>query len=365
MDEFCNFIKCLFPFIWLAIIFGAAYTSYQDDQNKKTAWKELARANNLTLVPGNRLDGGAYVYGVYRGYHLKLETVNQNKQTYTRITLSLVSRNRNGKQQDCKLPDAPIKESDVTNLLTPTGLPAFLHGQFKPTTNGRTISYEETGIESNIIYLKSIFDLLVNMIEGYPQVLALGGEAVPALQQIAASRHTLKSVATQLLHDIGRETGFRLSSRVKNLFCPNCLTCFGTHEIHLSWWQSITYYGCRICGQSRGFLNGRLVAVLNSQMETEKFKQNGVLRVNWLAQRKLFDFDEVEIVQATDEDVERFAVQVGNDTDPVRKPRYQEMRCVVSSECRLSENTRRILARMFGAVEVGEVGSILAKRLEH
>ena len=66
-------------------------------------------------------------------------------------------------------------------------------------------------------------------------------------------------------------------------------------------------------------------------------------------------FDEVEIVQATDEDVERFAVQVGNDTDPKRKPRYQEMRCVVSPECRLSENSMRILERMFGAVEVGEL----------
>jgi hypothetical protein len=89
-------------------------------------------------------------------------------------------------------------------------------------------------------------------------------------------------------------------------------------------------------------------------MDTEKFKQNGVLRVNWLTHRKLFDFDEVEIAQATDEDVERFAVQVGNDTDPKRKPRYQKMRCVVSSECHLSENTLRILERMFGVVAVRE-----------
>jgi hypothetical protein len=74
--------------------------------------------------------------------------------------------------------------------------------------------------------------------------------------------------------------------------------------------------------------------------------------VNWLTHRKLFDFDEVEIAQTTDEDVERFAVQVGNDTDPKRKPRYQKMRCVVSSECQLSENTMRILERMFGTVAV-------------
>lgn len=49
---------------------------------------------------------------------------------------------------------------------------------------------------------------------------------------------------------------------------------------------------------------------------------------------------------------ERFAVQVGNDTDPVRRPTYAQMRCLVSPECGLSENTMRILQRTFGRVEM-------------
>jgi hypothetical protein len=64
----------------------------------------------------------------------------------------------------------------------------------------------------------------------------------------------------------------------------------------------------------------------------------------------LFDCDWVEINQATDEDIERFAVQLGNDTDPLRRPRYREMRCLVGPECHLSENTLRILKNMFGQV---------------
>jgi len=48
--------------------------------------------------------------------------------------------------------------------------------------------------------------------------------------------------------------------------------------------------------------------------------------------------------------VERFAVQVGNDTDPFRRPRYRQMRCVVKPECNLSENTLRILDSVFGQV---------------
>ena len=65
----------------------------------------------------------------------------------------------------------------------------------------------------------------------------------------------------------------------------------------------------------------------------------------------MFDFDRVEIVQATNEEVERFVMRVGNDTDSFRKPRYEEMRCIVDSECQLSKNTFRILEHMFGRVE--------------
>ncbi len=76
--------------------------------------------------------------------------------------------------------------------------------------------------------------------------------------------------------------------------------------------------------------------------------QKGTLRVNWLIRRGLFDFDRVEIIQAADEEVERFAVQVGNNTDPVQKAAYPRMSCSIAADCNLSENNRRILARLFG-----------------
>jgi len=55
-------------------------------------------------------------------------------------------------------------------------------------------------------------------------------------------------------------------------------------------------------------------------------------------------------VQASDEEVERFAVQVGNDTDPLRRSRYKWMHCVVGPDCHLSENTLRILGSIFAEV---------------
>jgi hypothetical protein len=72
--------------------------------------------------------------------------------------------------------------------------------------------------------------------------------------------------------------------------------------------------------------------------------------VNWLARSQPFDFDQVEIGQVSDEEVERFAVQVGNDTDPWRRARYQEIGCILLPESNLSENTLRILRSRFGEV---------------
>ncbi len=74
------------------------------------------------------------------------------------------------------------------------------------------------------------------------------------------------------------------------------------------------------------------------------------LYVNWLQIRKPFDFDSVQIINATDRDVEQFCIQVGNDTDEIRQPRYKQMECVV--KCKLDQNTVRILENTFGKVKI-------------
>jgi hypothetical protein len=81
-------------------------------------------------------------------------------------------------------------------------------------------------------------------------------------------------------------------------------------------------------------------------------QQDQIVRVNWLSRRDLFDFDQIEIINASDEEVERFAIQVGNDTHPLRQPRYKEMDCLVAKDCRLSQNSLRVLQRTFGQVTV-------------
>ena len=184
-------------------------------------------------------------------------------------------------------------------------------------------------------------------------LLALGGEVTEVLREIAADPFgSLQPTAVWLLAGIQQETTHRLALRTRAVLCPRCWARFSLHTINLPWGGlAFTYYGCRVCRQSREVLDwSQVIAVLDAGWTETHRHQSGVLRVNWLTQRRMVDFDSVEIVQASDEQVERMAMQVGNDTDPLRRLSYSRMRCRVASPCQLSENTRRILGRTFGQV---------------
>jgi len=139
--------------------------------------------------------------------------------------------------------------------------------------------------------------------------------------------------------------------------CADCFMDCTSHTAKIDWANPITYYGCRHCHQSQHVVErgAGVVAVLDEAMTKPVTSAEGHLRVNWLQHRRLFDFDAIEIGQASDENVERFAVQIGNDTDPARRSRYQTMRCYLAPPIRLSDNTRRILQRTFGEVQAEAV----------
>ncbi len=192
-------------------------------------------------------------------------------------------------------------------------------------------------------------------------LIALGGKAVQPLQSLVEDQtDSLGRLAVTVLKEIGFETTTRWVGNASTSLCLQCLARCCAHRAHLPWQPDVTYYGCRICHQSQAFIHcpQGVVVVLDTAWTGMQEQQNGLLRVNWLTRRALFDFDRVEIILATDEDVERFAIQVGNDTDPYRKPRYQQMPCIVKPGCELSENTWRVLDSMFG--QVGRTTAIKA-----
>ena len=328
----------------------AYYRYYLEDEAQKYAWKIVARSRHLTFRPGNFWGKRAYVTGSYRGYQLKLETFpGEKSDTYTRVTL-FVKR----KDSSCQHAD-PANEQAVIRQFTTSNLPYPLKGKVYATCNGQQIYYDQPGFETDGEYLDFIFDLLSNFADSYPAVMALGGEGILLLQGAMAvnQNDALQPLMVALLRDIALWTKAQFSYRLSHFICLTCFHHFGAHKIPLDQKKSITYYGCRACRQSRKSLEvqaGGVIASLDGGMVEEYRLENERLHVNWLILGKLFDFDAVEIINASDEAVERFAVQVGNDTDEFRQPRYKQMDCVVAADCRLSRNTMRILERMFGRV---------------
>ena len=134
-----------------------------------------------------------------------------------------------------------------------------------------------------------------------------------------------------------------------------CLQCFNRHEaqlVALSLPEQFVYNGCRSCFNSDSYVTwpNEVTVILDRSQEIRFIKREDELRVNWLHHPELFDFDRVDILDATNEDVERFAVQVGNDTDEIRRQKYKQMRCVIAPTCELSDNTLRVLQQTFGEV---------------
>jgi len=199
--------------------------------------------------------------------------------------------------------------------------------------------------------LQSISDLLVNLFESYLKVCMIGGEAVTPLLQVKYNG----GIAWQIIEGIAAQTKSRIKPKRASLLCEKCFNYCSSHKAKLNSSSSLIaakYYGCRICRQSRDFIEGGWsMAVLDDQMTEEWSLRKNEISVNWLAFRKPFDFHEVKIVQVSDRDVEEFVMQAGNDTDEFRQPRYKEIPCIISSGCKLPANTRNLLKHTFKSVK--------------
>ena len=322
----------------------------QADQH---AWQTLAQANGLNFTPGKLVEA-TYVTGLYHGYTLTLNLFRKpNRRDGTLHTRLVMAADV------LKTPEKYPSPKDVVWIMD------NLHQQLvkkQPLTikgTGLKIEYKQTGIETKAKYLQFLFNSFQYLLGAYPYMRQLGGEAIEALHPIATNNnHPLQSLAATWIEEIATHT-HRLQHQAPNLLCRLCVVHVVPREIELSWMNSVIYFGCPQCYQSRDFYTAEaVVAVLNTSMSTDAFEQGGILRVNWLIHKELFDFDMVEIIQATDEQVEHFAVRVGNDTNPARAGRYQKMHCLVWNKCRLSKNSMRILEHTFGAVKIKDTAAV-------
>lgn len=321
----------------------------QTDEAYIKAWQAFAAANRLHYFRSKIVDHNRIV-GDYRGCPFELIARLKDKKQTVQTRLTLLAQTATPPATETG--ENPLVLSLLDSVLNPAHANYSAGGWFEVANNGYELTYAEDNLKPNAGYLQFLLEALYNLTQVYPGIVAAGSEAIPALHPVAEDKtHPAQAVAETLIRQIA-PTSHHLCPHTDRLLCTRCLTCCTRHEVNISWLNTIHYCGCRVCHQSLNFYKGgTVIAVLDSQMKKDLVEQEAGLRINWLARRELFDFDSVDIVQATDEEVERFCVQIGNDTDPVRKPRYADMRCTVSANGRLSENTMRILQRSFGTVE--------------
>ena len=317
------------------------------DNEKNKAWRQFAESNNLCFKLRGIYDDELIIDGNFHGYSLSISS--QRDLEYGLNTIFLLKRNKALNHFEKHQTDKDIMRRfwAIYNIIK-SGI--SLEITFK------RIFFRYVFINSTD-KLQSIIEQLVNLIEIFPEVCKIGGEAVDSLLQ----DKSFEPIIWQFIEGISTETELRIKPKTSLLLCKKCFTFCSSHNvISPPDMSSLTpaytrseakYYGCRICRQSRDLIEGRSIAILNNIM-TEKWSvQKNEISVNWLTIRKPFDFHEVRIIQASDRDVEEFVMQVGNDMDEFRQPRYKEIPCIISSGCKLSANTRNILKHTFKSVK--------------
>jgi len=153
----------------------------------------------------------------------------------------------------------------------------------------------------------------------------------------------------------------RARSDAAGYLCTEHLTRFELRRLRkrlgLFSYQTIRYFGCRVCGGAERLWQGvnKVVCVLDSESSEEAdppfVAANGRVHALWDPTRRLFDFDVIEIHQATDNDVERFCIKVGNDEDPDYKDCSTQVKRVVGY-CRLSDYIWAMLRSQFPNAEL-------------
>lgn len=171
----------------------------------------------------------------------------------------------------------------------------------------------------------------------------------PMTQWLDDFRAKVRLAACHALSIIGK----KLAPRFPQLLCRSCLTRFKDKVFRVGL-SKARWVACRICGRAAEavFDVRDVVAVLDGELDQEFECVNGVACVNWLQWETLFDFDRVEIVRTNEYEVERLCIQVSNDIDAFRRPRYRKMSCTVDPQSGLSQSALNMLRHTFGKVSV-------------
>ncbi len=327
----------------------------RSQQRLEKPWKTLAQQYNLQFDWSNE-GRPMTVAGVYQGYNITLSAAyDQKNKPYTEFYLSPSNQNTPSTDAD---PQLPWTSATLTELLQPHDWRARLSGDWGKVEganriNEKYLTYVAPKFIADIETIGCLLDALSQLWHMYPQILAQPQAAVPVLQKLAMNQHEASSALARYLLEYLAEATQSLQNNYPDLLCQHCFHRFAKHTVNLSFASSVSYYGCRACHRTQDHITvRRVIAVLNETMKIDYKTTEQGFYLNWALYQDLFDFDEIRIDQISDEMLERFVVQVGNDTDPTRKAKYDQMCCMVTPSTTLSENSLRLLRQQFDLIVV-------------
>ncbi len=180
-----------------------------------------------------------------------------------------------------------------------------------------------------------------------------------ALRLARRAPEPARTHGARLAVEIANETMRVIGGKNERLLCARC---FAQGVFRLRGSTTISGYLCWACLSARHLMlhSGRVTCVLDNRSPEVTTLSEGAVRVNWLARRardgvsdtRRFDFHEIFIRSATDEEARDFLTALTSDPNPARLRHYGRLNCTIDPECALGEDTVTRLREVLGRVWV-------------
>ena len=167
--------------------------------------------------------------------------------------------------------------------------------------------------------------------------------------------HDLDKQGMQILKKSLMDVYNYYNKRTSKILCKEHYHRFASlnhPHIKLSLTKKLPYFACRKCGRTLYAVNGinKVAVVLDEDYSVEVEMDSTSCRVNYFVYKDMFDFNEVEIIKASEKAIEQFCYLIHQDDDPFRKGGYKKMTCMVHKSANVSGNSMAILKNLFKKV---------------
>jgi|GEM_PF-4758334 len=139
-----------------------------------------------------------------------------------------------------------------------------------------------------------------------------------------------------------KTTNYQLAQRDR-LYCEKHLRRFDLERV-----KRFTYGVCRSCrGSQHGMFVKKCILMLDRSVSWKKLKKEDTFWVNGLQLDELCDFDALIVGVCSYEDIERFCIMIGNDSDDERVKKYRFIKYRLREGNTITEKGMTLLDRFF------------------